>query len=422
MIRRFLHNFFTRLSTAILSFGVVWLTARYLGAAGRGAVSLFVTDTAALLLFTGLLGGSSLIYLAPRRNVWHLLLPAYVWAMLVCTFGVTVVAGLRQPPLAYLGHLAGISLLQAFFSINTLLLLGRRREKAYNLLSVLQVLLLAGLLWGAFSARAAWISIDTYYAVSYLSYGLPWGLSFWWLLRLPDRREQSRRLRAVTRELARHSRGAHLSNILGFANYRLSYYFVAHFADARALGILSVGVALAEAIWLIPRSTALLQYVDLVNAPDGSHFPPAAQRAARLTLLATVGALLVLASLPTAFITEVFGPEFGPARGVILLLAPGVLAAAVQMLISSYFAGLARYAVNNFAALLGLIVTLLGCTLLIPRFGIRGAALASTFSYLASTGLLLWRFRQATDAGPGAFLPRVADLSAGWNLLRQRLR
>ncbi|RFP65401.1 hypothetical protein D0N36_09015 [Hymenobacter lapidiphilus] len=421
MLRRVVQNFAARLATALLSFGVVWLTARYLGAAGRGAVSLFVTDCAAILLFIGLLGGSSLIYLAPRRNLWHLLLPAYGWATLVCALGTGTVALLRQPEPAYLLHLGLLSLLQALFSINTALLLGRRREGTYNLLTLVQVALLAGALLAAFWAGGRLVAVYTYYYAAYLAFGLPLLLSLVPLLRLPDpRRRQGRRLRATTRELARHSRGAHFSNMLAFANYRLGYYFVAYFADARAVGVLSVGVALMEAIWLIPRSAALVQYVDLVNTPGGGPLPESALRVGRLAVLGTAAAVLVLVAVPPAVLTAVFGREFGAAQTVMRLLAPGSVMMAVQMLISSYFAGRAQYRINNAAALAGLVLTLTGGLLLIPRLGIEGAALASTLSYTASTAFLLWHFRRATGLGITAFLPGPTDITRAWQLLRSR--
>lgn len=418
MLRRIIQNFTTRLATALLSFGVVWLTARYLGAAGRGAVSLFVTDCAALLLFIGLLGGSSLIYLAPRRNVWHLLLPAYGWAIVVCLAGTGVVALTREVSATYLGHLLALALLQAFFSINTSLLLGRRREAAYNGLLVMQVALLAGGLLLAFWGLG-WQEVSVYYYAAYVAYSLPLLISVWAVVQLPDQLGGGRRLRATMRELGRHSRGAHFSNILAFANYRLSYYFVAHFADARAVGILSVGVALTEAIWLIPRSTALVQYVDLVHAGKNV-VPAAALRVSRLAVLGTASAVGLLALLPPAVLDAVFGPEFGAARPVILFLAPGGVAMALQILCSSYFAGLARYRINNTASVLGLLVTLVACTVLIPRFGIHGAALASTLSYVASTAFLLYHFYRATGAAPWAFLPNFTDLSYFWSVARRK--
>ncbi|MBD2724698.1 lipopolysaccharide biosynthesis protein [Hymenobacter armeniacus] len=410
MFKRILQHFAARVLTAGLSFAVVWLTARYLGAAGRGQVSLFFTDMSGLVLLAGLVGGSSLIYLVPRRNAWHLLLPAYGWAVVVSGGGAAVVGLLRPVPAAYVLHLAAVTLVQVLLSINLFLLLGRKHEQAYNVLTTAQAALLALALALAFAA-AHWLEVRAYYYANYLAYGLPWLLSLGLLLRLPDAWGSRRaRRRAVARELARHSRGAHFSNLLTFANYRFGYYAVAYLASARALGVLSVGVALAEAIWLIPRSTALIQYVALVNAANQREQTHAALRGSRLTLLATAGAVLVLAAVPTAWLAACFGPEFGAAHGVILALAPGILAYGAAMQASSYFSGTARYGVNNRAALLGLAVTVPACLLLVPRLGMVGAALGMSASYVATAGYLLAHFRRAIGATWPDLLPGPADL------------
>ena len=411
MIKRILQHFAARVLTAGLSFAVVWLTARYLGAAGRGQVSLFFTDMAGLVLLAGLVGGSSLIYLVPRRNVWHLLPPAYGWAVVVSVAGAGAVGLLRPVSLVYVLHLGAVTLVQVLFSINLFLLLGRKREQAFNVLTTAQAALLAGALALAFGPLH-WASVTAYYYANYVAYGLPWLLSLGLLLRLPDAwGSHGRRRRVAARELARHSRGAHLSNLLSFANYRFGYYVVAYLASAQALGVLSVGVALAEAIWLIPRSTALIQYVALVNAPDQRGQTYAALRGSRLTLLATAGAVLGLAAVPAAWLAAIFGPEFGAAHGVILALAPGILFNGAGMQASTYFSGTARYRVNNHAALLGVAVTVPVSVLLVPRLGMVGAALGMSASYGTSAGYLFWHYCRATGA-------TRADLLPGWGDVR----
>lgn len=391
MLRRVVYSLLTRLATALGSFGIVWLTARYLGAAGRGAISLFVTDCALLLLFIGFMGGASLIYLAPRRNVWNLLWPAYLWTTVVCTVGVAGIWLWRAVPLSYGGHLWAISLLQAFFSINSNLLLGRRQERAFNLLTVLQIGLLAVLLLLAF-AVGQWQQVRAYYYAAYVAQGVPLLFSLLYLRRLPDRWQPGRRLWATARELAQHSRGAHVASILAFANLRLSYYFVAYYASAQALGVLSVGVALAEAIRLVPRSASQVQYVDQLYAPDkAAHLAPTL-RNMRISLVLAAAALLVLVALPAQWLAAIFGPEFGASRPIILLLAPGVLATTLSIVCGAYFAAQGHYRVNNLAAGWGLLVTVPACWLLIPIWGIWGAAAAMSLSSVLSTGYQLWAF------------------------------
>ena len=416
MIKSILQHFAARVLTAGLSFAVVWLTARYLGAAGRGQVSLFYTDMSGLVLLAGLVGGSSLIYLVPRRNVWHLLPPAYGWALVVSVAGAGTVGLLRPVTPEYVLHLGAVTFVQVLLSINIFLLLGRKREEAYNVLTTAQAALLAGALVLAFGLFH-WLNIRAYYYANYVAYGLPWLISTGLLLRLPDtwsyRRPTSygrARRWAAARELARHSRGAHLSNLLSFANYRFGYYAVAYLADARALGILSVGVALAEAIWLIPRSTALIQYVALVNAADKREQTYAALRDSRLTLLATVVAVGALAAVPAGWWAAIFGPEFGAAHVVVLALAPGILVNGAGMQASTYFSGMAHYRINNRAALLGLVVTVPVCLLLVPRLGMVGAALGMSASYTVSVAYLFWHYRRAMNATWSDLLPGCGDV------------
>ncbi|UOQ98267.1 polysaccharide biosynthesis C-terminal domain-containing protein [Hymenobacter sp. 5317J-9] len=354
----------------------------------------------------------------PRRNAWHLLLPAYGWAAVVSVGGAVAVGLLRPVSAEYVLHLGAVTLVQVLLSINLFLLLGRKHEQVYNVLTTAQAALLALALAVAFAA-AHWLEVRVYYYANYLAYGLPWLLSLGLLLRLPDAWGSRRaRRRVVARELARHSRSAHFSNLLTFANYRFGYYAVAYLASARALGVLSVGVALAEAIWLIPRSTALIQYVALVNAANQREQTHAALRGSRLTLLATAGAVLVLAAVPTAWLAAFFGPEFGAAHGVILALAPGIMAYGAAMQASSYFSGTARYGVNNRAALLGLAVTVPACLVLVPRLGMTGAALGMSASYAATAAYLLVHFRRAIGAAWPDLLPGTADLR--WLALRLR--
>ncbi|WP_133271547.1 lipopolysaccharide biosynthesis protein [Hymenobacter radiodurans] len=417
MLKRVFQNIVTRLATAGGSFGIVWLTARYLGAAGRGAISLFVTDCALLLLFVGLVGGVSLMYLAPRRNVWNLLIPAYMWASMVCTIGAVGIWVWRTVSFSYVGHLWGVCLLQAFFLINAGLLLGRRQERTYNSLLLLATGLQGGLLLLAFTL-GHWHAVEAYYYAAYIAQGIPFLLSLVLLYHLADRWQMSRRLRASARELARHSRAAHLSNILSFINFRLSYYFVAYYADTHSVGVLSVGVALTEAVWVIARSASQSQYVDLIYAADKRSQVAPTLRGVRLTLLSTTAIVLGLCLLPASALAAVFGADFGEARPVILLLAPGVVAMAVSIILNSYFAGLGRYQVNTAAAIGGLFVTVPACWLLIPQWGIEGAATAATLSYLFSTAYLLRAFRVANGLPLSDLLPGKAELHYLIQLLR----
>ena len=179
-----------------------------------------------------------------------------------------------------------------------------------------------------------------------------------------------------------------------------------------------MGVALTEAVWVIARSASQSQYVDLIYAADKRSQMAPTLRGVRLTLLSTTGIVLGLCLLPASVLAAVFGADFGEARPVILLLAPGVVAMAVSIILNSYFAGLGRYQVNTAAAMGGLFVKVPGCWLLIPQWGIEGAATAATLSYLFSTAYLLRTFRKSNGVPLSELLPGKAELHYLIQLLR----
>src|SRR6187401_3554654 len=98
MFAKILHTFTSRVGAAGLNFLIVMLTAQFLGAAGRGEISIFIANIAFILLFTSLVGGTGLVYLTPRVNIYQLMLPAYAWSVLICAAGTSILCATGQTP------------------------------------------------------------------------------------------------------------------------------------------------------------------------------------------------------------------------------------------------------------------------------------------------------------------------------------
>jgi O-antigen/teichoic acid export membrane protein len=94
---------------------------------------------------------------------------------------------------------------------------------------------------------------------------------------------------------------------------------------------------------------------------------------------------------------------------VILGLSPGIAAVSLGNILIHFFSGLGRYQYNVKAAALGLVLLLPAAWLLIPRYGLGGAALATSLSQLASAVYLAGVFRRQTGFPIAGFLPRRQD-------------
>jgi O-antigen/teichoic acid export membrane protein len=77
-----------------------------------------------------------------------------------------------------------------------------------------------------------------------------------------------------------------------------------------------------------------------------------------------------------------YGKSFNEMYYAFLLLSPGILSLSTLALLSAYFAGKDRLAVNLAGSVLSLVIIIAGDIMLIPKFGIKAAATVSSGGYI----------------------------------------
>jgi O-antigen/teichoic acid export membrane protein len=201
-----------------------------------------------------------------------------------------------------------------------------------------------------------------------------------------------------------------IANLTQFLNYRLSYYFVEAWLGRAMLGVFEVGNKLADGLWLFPKSVALVQYSVIANAgPDKD----VVLLTLRLFRFVTLGALLIasaLVALPESFYLWLLGDRYAGIHNVILFLAPGMVTMSASMILAHYFAGIGKHYINTIGSLIGLAAILVLCRLLIPQFGLSGAAAAASITYTISLTYHLIMFTLRSGASWRDFLFSSDDL------------
>jgi O-antigen/teichoic acid export membrane protein len=184
----------------------------------------------------------------------------------------------------------------------------------------------------------------------------------------------------------------HIGNVLQFFNYRLDVLIVNYFLGPVNVGIYSVAVLLAELLWQLPNS------IGFVIFPKASASTPEAMnaftpRVFRLTLAITAAAAVVLGAIGKPFIELVYTSDFSPAYSALLVLLPGVVLLGGGKVLTNELAGRGYAHYNSINSGLALVATLVLDVLLIPRYGITGAALASSIAYALNlmTALVFYR-------------------------------
>lgn len=381
MLKKIAGTAFARALNALLGFAVVVVAAQSFGAEGYGTVVLVILGIAFIQLVNNFIGGPALVYLVPRHDVFNLFVLSYVWALVVAVIGANILAITGMVPPEYRRETMLLSLLSNWASVNMMILIGKEKIRFYNIISVLQT----GLVFAVvllFTRLLKKDSIDYYIFALYIAYLSTFLLSLTAIrryIRYSDLNQIGRPVKSIL-----HYGGLmQLASIIQFFNYRLGYYLLEVFYNKAELGKFAVGVQLAEGMWLISKSIALVQYSRISNEKGNEAYAKHISLLfLKITFLITLAMLLVLIALPGNLFVFLFGLEFFHIKPVIVALSPGILTLSSSHIFSHYFSGTGKPQHNTISSASGFVVVFIAGILLIPIIGLTGAAIATSLSYI----------------------------------------
>lgn len=420
-------------------FNSIFLT-RTLGVTGRGEFAMFSASYGLLSLLLGLGLDTSIRYHLARGAVARdRVLPSLV--LFVAIVGVTVFG------LAHLNHtfftnelflpaskqtvrfevlLAGVVCSNLLYSGIAAVLAGSQRFSVLNAASValpaVSVLVFGTMLWlksdqfpriGSDQVFGAFLVLQLFNAaalgvVACRMLGIGWT----WSLLEPDAFLTMIRYAAIT----------YVANLSQFLNYQLDIWIVQYFERSAALGLYSLAGNLAAMFALLPRavSTVLLP----VMASPGSDVSLAqAARVARILMMLNIFVALPVALAAPWWLPFLYGADFSASAWPFTILLVGCAPFALCVVQAGVLAGINRVDVNMKASTLGLAVTLILDFTLIPKYGINGAAVASSASYLVTTAYVAVSFARIGQLPLRAIvLPAPDDIRYLVNGLKNLLR
>jgi len=179
--------------------------------------------------------------------------------------------------------------------------------------------------------------------------------------------------------------------VVNLISYRIELFILDRYRGIGAVGVYSISMQAAEAIWLVAAAIATS-----VTAPAVQEDEPGARRLiARSALRGLVYTALLAAVVGIAapfLIPALFGHDFRHAARPLAFLLPGIVAyAPVSILVVYLSVRRGRPRLSLAVAVVGLIVTATASVVLIPKHGAGGAALSSTIGYVAG-GTMAWIF------------------------------
>jgi O-antigen/teichoic acid export membrane protein len=220
---------------------------------------------------------------------------------------------------------------------------------------------------------------------------------------------------------------AHLSNILGYLNYRIDTLLVGFFLGPAAVGVYGPSVLIAEKLWIIATAASgvVLPRLSELNAD-----PEAQQRLTpligRWVLVSTLAASIVFAAVGYPLIRLFYGVKFLGIYPLLLWLLPGVILLSVSKVLANDIAARGKIIVNLYLGIVLLVINVVANLLLIPPYGAAGAAGASSIGYLADTSIRLYIYtKMSGNPWYAPLIPQKHDwvlLHKGTKMMRGRLR
>lgn len=175
-------------------------------------------------------------------------------------------------------------------------------------------------------------------------------------------------------------------------HYRIDMIMLGRLQNDTSLGIYSVGVNVCELLKEIPLSLGLVLFSRSTNwsIHDVKNSIEKTTLLARISFTILFGGAFLLAALSSWAIPFLYGNEFYNSTLVIYWLLPGMVILGVFLILNLFVAGQGKPQYSLYAFLPSLLLNVILNYFLIPQYDYLGAAVGSTISYTFATFLYIW--------------------------------
>jgi len=416
-------TFISGILSLLLGIGTSVILARVLGPEGRGIYALAILLPSLIVTFGNLGIGPATVYYVARGEFRRQEILGNNVLLSVGIGGIGVLAGLivvlffREK--VFPGVAPGYLLLalvlvpvEVFFSYVRYVLLGAQRIKEFNYVQIAQSVLflgfvalaLLGLKAGVNGAILAglfsWVIVDA--LVFRLAKRVAGGIDF--------RPNSSYLKRATT-----YGVQVHLSNILTFLNYRVDMFLVNGFLGPAAVGLYAVGVELVERLWMISQAASTVLFPRVAAEKEEDRRKEFTPLVARTVLWTTALGALLLALFSRWIVLLLYSEAFLPAVSALQALLIGIVTLSAGRVLGNDIAGRGYPILNTYRGVVTVATNVALNLLWIPRYGIVGAAWASTASYTVSfLSALFFYCRLSGNRWTKVIFPQRGDWALYW--------
>ena len=382
----------TRVLRLFLGIGIFVIIARILGPELKGVYSLAILLPSLLVSFgTFGIGQASIFYIGSRKYppndifATNIMLSFFlgivgfsIGLIIIIFFSSSLFPEVEK---GYLILALFLIPLQLCFTVLNQFLLGLQKIKEFNLASILQVFaflisLSIFLLVFNMGVSAAIIA----YVLSYLV-GIGASvyltkqsiLSFGWCFN-----------KSYAKDAFTYGFKIYLGNAIGLFRYKVNIFLVNAFLDPIAVGLYVAAVEISERIWLISQSAGLVLFPRVSSETDEKKLKELTPIVFRNVLLVTFIGAVFLFFIGRFLILLLYSEKFLDSVLPFQIFLIGVVAMSGGKVLSNDLYGRKRPELNIYINSITLMLNVILNILWISKYGIVGAAWATSISYIVS--------------------------------------
>ncbi|MDR1524658.1 MAG: polysaccharide biosynthesis C-terminal domain-containing protein [Tannerella sp.] len=422
MFRNIINTIGARYLVALLNLLLIFVNSKVLGREGMGMVGLIYASANFAVIFNSILCGNTIVYFMNRYNLRYVFYPACGWAFAgsAVACGVMYVCGML--PEHYEPAIFALAVLMSLTTANSLMLLGRDHVKGFNLVFILQGVFMFAVLLGIYFI-AGYRTVAGYLAGLFLACLTACIYSF--VLIIPHLSKRKNIPPAgvsswkVLKEMFIYGIWSGMDNLAEGLAMRLNYFLVKSAGGYGNVGLLDSGVKISESVWHISNSVSFIEYNSVSKTTVREEQKRVTLQLFKLTYCILIIVMGLILCVPEWVYTEyLLNAEFAGIRKVISGLSFGIVALGSNRILSHYFIGSGNIRYSTFCSVFGFVILLIAGLILIPQYGVFGAALTSSIAYTGMLFFSLAVFMKQTGASAKELLPSRKDLTG----LRKKIR
>jgi len=379
-------NIVTSLSAKLIvlfaTLGVVVLNTRFLGQEGQGEAALINLGILLIVSVSNIVGGGALVFLLPRIGTKAATGPAIAWAIFSSVLAYPILKGLDFIPDGLLVHICLLGFIQSLFFFVHQAILAKEKIARYNILISFQLISLL------LSLTIFYVVLDQKVLLSfiqslYISFGATCLLSIYMSgSSLDDGKSQPwKKTFGEIFPLGSYTQGG---NILHLLNLRVYLIILEKAGSLFSVGIFSLAIYAAEAVWNIAKSLSLVLSSRISNSTDQLYIRSLTLSFLKISPLLTLPLVLIASVLPDEFFKMIFGKDLQGLHSLILICAPAIWLHSVTVIISHYFSGTGHHKHNMWGSAFGLLTGFSSSLFFIPMWSVTGAAISFSAGLVAN--------------------------------------